>query len=503
MDNLIGIDFGTTNSCAVFNDAGKELVIEASSGQNTMPSVVAANPDGTFIVGSNALKRLIRGRKEEARYVFTNIKREMGRKVPEGEALEEQMDVDEDMNSVFMGPDNVLFTPQLLAGQVLQAIRVAAERRLGKKVKGAVITIPAGYTPDQVEATYEAAEIAGWKRNKITLLSEPEAAAIAYSFDKGSFRRVLVFDMGGGTLDVVLMDTGGDKLTPLSKDGSQHLGGIDFDRRIESFIVEEFLKDTQIDLRSKPISMLKMRPAVEDGKKELTDSESVKVFVEDGALDTEGAGAFIDVKYDLTRIQFEGMVQDLIDRAMDMVKSALADAGVAPEQVQDVVLVGGMTRVPAIRAALSNYFSPKKIRDTISPDTAIARGAAIVAAEKDGRLPDRRSYDQISGHAYGIAGARDEFILFIPKGAEAGTIETRVLSNRAKNQTELPIAVMRGQNKKASTNELIGQHVATILPQPKGSASVELTFEVLPDGSLSVYGQDLDSEERFKVIGAD
>jgi len=500
MDYLIGIDFGTTNSCAVYNDAGKELVIEAASGQNTMPSVVAVNTDGSYLVGQSALKRLIRGRKEEARYVFTNIKREMGRKVPEGEALEEQMDVDEDLNSVFRGPDGPI-APHVLAAQVLSTIKAAAERRIGKKVRGAVITIPAGYSPDQIEATYQAAELAGWKRNKITLLSEPEAAAIAYSFDKGQFRRVLVFDMGGGTLDVVLMDTGADKLTTTGKDGSQWLGGIDFDRRIESYIVDNFKGDTGIDLRDKPISMLKMRPVVEDGKKELTDTDQVKIFIEDGALDTED-GRFMDVKYEISRPQFEGMVQDLIDRAMGLVDSALQSAGVQPEQVQDVVLVGGMTRVPAIREALSKYFSPSKIRDTISPDTAIARGAAIRAAELDGRLVDRRTYDQISAHAYGIAGARDEFILFIPKGADAGTKETRVLSNQKKNQTEIPIAVLQGQNKKASTNTLVGEHHVTILPQAKASANVELTFEVLEDGTLSVYGQDLDSEERFTIIGA-
>ena len=424
MDNLIGIDFGTTNSAAVYNDAGKELTIEAASGQNTMPSVVAVNTDGSFLVGQAALRRLIRGRKEEARYVFSDIKREMGRKVPEGEALEEQHDVDADLNSVFRGPDRN-YTPQELAAEVLKTIRAAAERRIGKKVRGAVITVPAGYTPDQIEATYEAAELAGWKRNKITLLTEPEAAAIAYSFDKGQFRRVLVVDIGGGTSDVVLMDTGSDKLSVLNKASSQHLGGIDFDRRIESYLVENFLNDTGIDLRTKPISMLKMRPVVEDNKKELTDSEAVRIYIEDGALDTEGAGRFVDVKYDLTREQFESMVQDLIDRIMSLVTDTLGGANIPAEQVQDVVLVGGMTRVPAIRKALADMFGLKKIRDTISPDLAIAKGAAIVAAEKDGRLPDRRTYDQVSAHAYGIAGARDEFILFIPKGAEIGRASCR------------------------------------------------------------------------------
>lgn len=501
MDNLIGIDFGTTNSAAVYNDAGKELTIEAASGQNTMPSVVAVNADGSFLVGAAAVKRLIRGRKEEARYVFSDIKRELGRKVPEGEALEEQHDVDADLNSVFRGPDRN-YTPQELAAQVLLTIREAAERRIGKKVRGAVITVPAGYTPDQIEATYEAAEGAGWKRNKITLLTEPEAAAIAYSFDKGQFRRVLVVDIGGGTSDVVLMDTGNDKLSPLGKASSQYLGGIDFDRRIEGYIVDSFKADNGIDLRSKPISMLKMRPVVEDSKKELTDVQATNIFIEDGALDTEGAGQFIDVKYTLTREQFESMTADLVARIVALVDDTLSGAGVAPEQVQDVVLVGGMTRVPAIRKALADIFGVKKIRDTISPDLAIAKGAAIVAAEKDGRLPDRRTYDQISAHAYGIAGPRDEFILFIPKGAEAGTKEVRIVSNQKKNQTEIPIAVLRGQNKKASTNELIGEHRVTILPQARASANIELTFEVLDDGNLSVYGQDLDTEERFSIIGA-
>ena len=501
MDYLIGIDYGTTNSAAVYNDAGKELVIEASSGQNTMPSAVAINADGSFLVGQNALRRLIRGRKEEARYVFTDIKREFGRKVPEGEALEEQHDVDADLNSVFRGPDRN-YTPQELAAEVLRTIKGAAERRIGKKVRGAVITVPAGYTPDQIEATYEAAELAGWKRNKITLLTEPEAAAIAYSFDKGKFRRVLVVDIGGGTSDVVLMDTGSDKLSVLNKASSQYLGGIDFDRRVESYIIDSFDKDHGIDLRTKPISMLKMRPVVEDTKKELTDVESSTIFIEDGALDTEGAGRFVDVKYTLTREQFEGMVQDLIARIVELVNDTLSGAGVEPEQVQDVVLVGGMTRVPAIRKALADMFGLKKIRDTISPDLAIAKGAAIVAAEKDGRLPDRRTYDQVSAHAYGIAGARDQFVLFIPKGADAGTKEVRIVSNQKKNQTEIPIAVLRGQNKKASTNELIGEHRVTILPQARGSANIELTFEVLDDGNLAVYGQNLDTEERFEIIGA-
>jgi len=308
--------------------------------------------------------------------------------------------------------------------------------------------------------------------------------------------------VGGGTSDVVLMDTGSDKLSVLNKASSQYLGGIDFDRRIEGYLVENFQNDTGIDLRTKPISMLKMRPVVEENKKELTDSEAVRIYIEDGALDTEGAGRFVDVKYDLTREQFEGMVGDLIERIMQLVTDTLTGASVAPEQVQDVVLVGGMTRVPAIRKALADMFGLKKIRDTISPDLAIAKGAAIVAAEKDGRLPDRRTYDQVSAHAYGIAGARDEFILFIPKGADAGTKEVRIVSNQKKNQTEIPIAVLRGQNKKASTNELIGEERVTILPQAKGSANIELTFEILEDGNLSVYGQNLDSEERFSIIGA-
>ncbi len=502
MDNLIGVDYGTTNSCAVYNDAGKELVIEASSGHNTLPSVVAVNSDGSFIVGPRAQKRLIHGRKDEARYVFSNIKRELGRKHVEGETLSAQMDIDEDGQTIFVGPGEQLYTPEQLAGEILRTIKEAAERRIGKKVKGAVITIPAGYTPAQMEATLDAAELAGFVRKKVTLLSEPEAAAVAYNFGRKDFRRILVFDMGGGTFDTVLMDYSEGLFKPLKKDGSPMLGGIDFDRRIETFVVDHFESETGIDLRTKPISMLKLAPAVEDGKKELTDGSMVDIYVEDGALDTED-GRFRDVRARLSREQFETMVQDLIDRAMGMVEGVLAAAEVDKQQVQDVVLVGGMTRVPAIRKALADYFGEKKLRDTISPDTAIARGAAIRAAELDGRLVNRTNFDQITSHAYGIAGNRDEFILCVPRGVEYGTKETFLLSNQKKNQAQIPIAVLQGQNKKASTNEVIGSHFVDILPCEKGGANVELTFEVLETGLLKVYGQNLDTEEGFVIIGAD
>ncbi|MEM6898468.1 MAG: Hsp70 family protein [Pseudomonadota bacterium] len=493
----IGIDLGTTNSVAAYHDGLRHELIEVGNGRTMLPSVVAAREeDGRFLVGAQAQKRIVR---RDPRFVYSNIKRQMGQPFVDGEDYGVQIANDGAGERAFVGPNGSLFAPEELSAEILKVLKASAERRLNGKVTGAVITVPAGFENNQVKATMEAAKIAGFKR--VEIMTEPEAAAIAYGFDKGKLSRLVVFDLGGGTFDVVLMNAGGGSVKTIDKDGNASLGGINFDARLINTIADRFQTSTGMDLRDKQIAMMKIAPAAEEAKIDLSSEPETEINVVNVALDTD-SGQMMDVSEEISREEFEASANDLIANAIEIADRMMSRAKRSPRQVDEVVLVGGMTRMPAVRKAVEDYFGSAKIRDSISADHAVAIGAAIRAAEKDKRLTGRASSTDITAMAFGIEIEHNAFAQIIPKGAPYGHVESVMISTSTDDQSVIPIAILQGADPKASSNAVLARYDHKVTPGPAASQTVQLEMMVDENGVLMVAGEDKDSGEKFEVIGA-
>ena len=490
MGKIIGIDLGTTNSCVSVLESGKPRVIENAEGGRTTPSIVAYTDDGEILVGQSAkrqavtnpqntlfaVKRLI-GRRFEDDVVQKDIKM-----VPYQIVKAESGDAWVQVNEEKMAP------PQVSA-EVLRKMKKTAEEYLGEAVTEAVITVPAYFNDSQRQATKDAGRIAGLEVKRI--INEPTAAALAYGMDKAQGdRTVAVYDLGGGTFDISIIEIaevdGEHQFEVLATNGDTFLGGEDFDLRLIEFLADEFKKENSIDLHNDPLALQRLKEAAEKAKIELSSSQQTEVNLPYITADATGPKHLV-VK--LSRSKLESLVEDLVKRSLEPVKIALEDAGLSPSEVQDVILVGGQTRMPMVQQAVAEFFG-KEARKDVNPDEAVAMGASIQGAVLSGDVKDVLLLD-VTPLTLGIETMGGVATPLIEKNTTIPTKKSQVFSTAEDNQTAVTIHVVQGERKQATQNKSLGRFdLADIPPAPRGMPQIEVTFDLDANGILNVSAKD-------------
>ena len=490
MGKIIGIDLGTTNSCVSVLESGKPKVIENAEGGRTTPSIVAYSDDNEILVGQSAkrqavtnptntlfaVKRLI-GRRFEDDVVQKDIKM-----VPYQIVKAESGDAWVQVNDDKMAP------PQVSA-EVLRKMKKTAEEYLGEAVTEAVITVPAYFNDSQRQATKDAGRIAGLEVKRI--INEPTAAALAYGMDKAQGdRTVAVYDLGGGTFDISIIEIaevdGEHQFEVLATNGDTFLGGEDFDLRLIEFLADEFKKENSIDLHNDPLALQRLKEAAEKAKIELSSSQQTEVNLPYITADATGPKHLV-VK--LSRSKLEGLVEDLVKRSLEPVKIALDDAGLSPAEVQDVILVGGQTRMPMVQSAVAEFFG-KEARKDVNPDEAVAMGASIQGAVLAGDVKDVLLLD-VTPLTLGIETMGSVATPLIEKNTTIPTKKSQVFSTAEDNQTAVTIHVVQGERKQATQNKSLGRFdLADIPPAPRGMPQIEVTFDLDANGILNVSAKD-------------
>ena len=490
MGKIIGIDLGTTNSCVAIMEGGEPRVIENSEGDRTTPSIVAYSKDGETLVGQPAkrqaitnpdntlfaIKRLI-GRQYDDDVVQKDIKM-----VPYKIAKAGNGDAWVEVNGKQMSP------PQISA-QTLMKMKKTAEDYLGEEVKEAVVTVPAYFNDSQRQATKDAGRIAGLDVKRI--INEPTAAALAYGMDKrAGDSTIAVYDLGGGTFDISIIEIaetdGEHTFEVLSTNGDTFLGGEDFDLRLIDYLADEFKKEHGMDLHNDPLALQRLKEAAEKAKIELSSAQQTEVNLPYITADASGPKHLVQK---LTRAKFESLVEDLVDRTLGPVKIALKDAGIDTSSVNDVVLVGGQTRMPLVQQKVADYFG-KEARKDVNPDEAVAVGAAIQAAVLAGDVTDVLLLD-VTPLSLGIETLGGVASVLIDKNTTIPTKKTQTFSTADDNQTAVTIHVVQGERKQATQNKSLGRFDLTdIPPAPRGMPQIEVSFDLDANGILNVSAKD-------------
>ncbi len=491
----IAIDLGTTNSAVAYFKDGEIELIESSSGQVLMPSIVSIDNEGKISVGHQALRKLKRERNPE--YVFTNIKRHIGMPYREGEDYGSQI-VNVDGEQYFRGPNDTAYSPTELSAEILKALKAAAEKRLGKKVKNAVITVPASFYSDvhRISATQEAALMAGFKNPIIK--PEPEMAALAFGMLKVKMERLFVYDLGGGTFDAAIGVAAKGSVTMRDNLGDE-LGGSDFDKAVWRYIASSYEQDEGKDLNSQQIAEIKLMPVIEDAKRELSDAEKTVIEAVGIYVDYDSGGTR-DIKYDLSREKFEELTQHLVDKTIDITKRLLERNNKTVREFDQVLLVGGMTRVPAVRKAIEGLFGTKRIQDRENPDLAVVRGAAIAAAQEDNTLPGGYSFSSVTSSAFGLEDKHGRFVVALPRGASPGDVRELLVTTALDGQPHIPIMILQGEaGAKAIECTKVVRHQHNVQPGPARKPRVSVEFMVDESGQVFVTGTDHQTKQTFPI----
>ncbi|MHC1626206.1 MAG: molecular chaperone DnaK [Methanoculleaceae archaeon] len=474
-EKVLGIDLGTTNSCMAIMEGGKPVVIPNAEGGRTTPSVVAFSKDGERLVGSVAKRQAITNPKRTVR----SIKRLMGtsKKVTIGDKA---------------------YTPQEISAMILQKLKRDAEAYLGEDITKAVITVPAYFNDAQRQATKDAGKIAGLE--VLRIINEPTASALAYGIDKEEEATILVYDLGGGTFDVSILSLGDGVFEVKATAGDNHLGGDDFDARLIDYLVEEFRRKEQIDLRNDPIAMQRLRDAAENAKKEL--SSTMKTNINLPYITTDASGPkFLDV--DITRAQFEKMIADLVEKTIGPIKQALSDAGLTPEDIDHVLLVGGSTRIPYVQQQVMKVMGKEPFKG-INPDEVVAIGAAIQGGVLTGETKDVLLLD-VTPLTLSIETLGGIATPLIERNTTIPTRKSQIFSTAADNQTAVEIHVVQGERKLARDNHSLGRFQLTnIPPAPRGVPQIEVTFDIDANGIVNVSAKDLGTgnEQSITIKGS-
>lgn len=491
MSKIIGIDLGTTNSCVAVMEAGKPKVIHSAEGENIIPSVV--NPIKN-IVGRVAKRQAIVNPKE----TIFSIKRLMGRKFSDAEV---QRDIKWLPYTIKEGRNNMAvvevegheYTPQEISAMILQKIKADAESYLGEKVTEAVITVPAYFDDAQRQATKQAGEIAGLNVQRI--INEPTAAALAYGLEKSQSQTIAVYDLGGGTFDISILELGEGVFEVKSTNGDTHLGGDDFDRIIIDFLVGEFKKEQGIDLKSDRQALQRLRDGAEKAKIELSSSMETDISLPFITADSSGP-KHLETK--LSRAKLEALVKDLIDKTFAAVKAALKDAKLEAKNIDEVVLVGGMTRMPAVQKSVQEFFG-KEPHKGINPDEVVAVGAAIQAGVLGGEVKSVLLLD-VTPLTLGIETLGGVRTPLIERNSTIPTSKTEVFSTAADNQTQVEINVLQGEREMASDNKSLGRFILDgIPPAPRGVPQIEVSFDIDANGILNVSAKDKATNKQQKI----
>ena len=483
MGKIIGIDLGTTNSCVAVLEGGEPTVINSSEGGRTTPSIVGFAKDGERLVGQAAKRQAVTNPENT---VFS-IKRFMGRMFNEveNEIKEVPYKVNKNKNgSIEVKAGDKSYTPPEIGAMVLQKLKQTAEEHLGTTVTDAVITVPAYFNDSQRQATKDAGKIAGLNVKRI--INEPTAASLAYGLDKKKDETIAVFDLGGGTFDISILELGDGVFEVKSTNGDTHLGGDDFDQKIMNWIADEFKKSDGIDLKKDAMALQRLREASEAAKKELSTSKQTEINLPFITADSSGPK---HLNLTLTRAKFEKLVADLVERTIDPCVKAIKDAGLSPSEINEVVLVGGSTRIPKIQEKVKEIFE-KEPNHSVNPDEVVALGAAIQGGVLAGDVDDILLLD-VTPLSLGIETLGSVSTKLIERNTTIPTKKSQVFSTAADNQTTVEIHVLQGEREMAVDNKTIGRfHLDGIPPAPRGVPQVEVTFDIDANGILNVSAKD-------------
>ncbi|GIX38404.1 MAG: chaperone protein DnaK [Silanimonas sp.] len=503
MGKIIGIDLGTTNSCVAVMEGGNVKVIENAEGDRTTPSIVAFTKDGETIVGASAKRQAVTNPKN----TFYAVKRLIGRKFTDPEV---KKDIDlvpygivahDNGDAWVVTADGKKMAPQQISAEVLAKMKKTAEAYLGEPVTEAVITVPAYFNDSQRQATKDAGRIAGLEVKRI--INEPTAAALAYGLDKGDAkdRKIAVYDLGGGTFDVSIIEIanvdGEKQFEVLATNGDTFLGGEDFDKRVIDYLVEEFQKEQGIDLRKDPLALQRLKDAAERAKIELSSSQQTEVNLPYITADASGP-KHLNIK--LTRAKLEALVDDLIKKSIEPCRIALNDAGLRPSDITEVILVGGMTRMPKVQQAVAEFFG-KEPRKDVNPDEAVAVGAAIQGGVLGGSVKDVLLLD-VTPLSLGIETLGGVMTKIIEKNTTIPTRASQVFSTAEDNQSAVTVHVLQGEREQARYNKSLAKFdLAGIEPAPRGMPQIEVTFDIDANGILHVSAKDKKTgkEQRIEI----
>ncbi|UDG79428.1 Chaperone protein DnaK [Candidatus Ecksteinia adelgidicola] len=499
MGKIIGIDLGTTNSCVAIMDGRKARVLENSEGDRTTPSIIAYTQDGEILVGQLAKRQAITNPKN----TLFAIKRLIGRRFEDEEAQRDKdimpyKIIKANNGDAWLEVKNKKIAPPQISAEVLKKMKKTAEDYLGEPVSAAVITVPAYFNDTQRQATKDAGRIAGLEVKRI--INEPTAAALAYGLDKEvGNRTIAVYDLGGGTFDISIIEidnVDGEKtFEVLATNGDTHLGGEDFDSRLIHYLVEEFKKEQGIDLYNDPLAMQRLKEAAEKAKIELSSAHQTDLNLPYITADASGP-KHINIK--ITRAKLESLVEDLVSRSIKPLEVALKDAKLSVSDIQDVILVGGQTRMPMVQKKVATFFG-KEPRKDVNPDEAVAVGAAVQAGVLAGDVTDVLLLD-VTPLSLGIETMGSVMTPLITKNTTIPAKHSQIFSTAEDNQSAVTIHVLQGERKRASDNKSLGQfNLDGIQPAPRGMAQIEVTFDIDADGILHVSAKDKKTGREQKI----
>lgn len=499
MNKIIGIDLGTTNSAVAVMRGGKAEIIPSAEGNRTIPSVIAVNKNNERLVGQLAKRQAVTNPEN----TIFSVKRFIGRSFDDPET---QKDVKAMPYKMKKGNGGVLiemggkdYTPPEISAMLLQKIKADAEKYLGEEVKEAVITVPAYFNDGQRQATKDAGQIAGLEVKRI--INEPTAAILAYGLDKNDKKneKVVVYDLGGGTFDVSVLDIGdseGEAVFEVkASTGDTHLGGDDFDQRIIDWIAEEFKKDQGVDLTNDPLALQRLKEAAEKAKQELSSSIETEINIPFVTADESGPKHLV---MKLSRSKLEELIGDLVERTIAPIKQALKDSGIDKKDIDEIILVGGMTRMPLVRNKVKDFFG-KELNHSVNPDEAVAIGAAIQAGVLQGDVKDILLLD-VTPLSLGLETLGGVATKLIEKNTTIPTNKTQVFSTAADNQTSVEINIVQGEREMAVDNKTLGKFILDgIPPSPRGVPQVEVSFDIDANGILNVSAKDKASGKEQKI----
>src|SRR3984893_4017597 len=497
MAKVLGIDLGTTNSVVAIMEAGEPTVLENAEGSRLTPSVVAVNPKtGERLVGQVARRQAITNPEN----TIFSVKRFMGRKFDDAEVQKALKFVPYKVAKASNGDIRVVlngkeYSPPEVSAMILQKLKADAEAKLGEKITQAVITVPAYFNDSQRQATKDAGRIAGLE--VLRIINEPTAASLAYGLDKqGKDEVIAVYDLGGGTFDISILSVGEGVFEVKATNGDTFLGGDDFDQRIIDWIVDEFKKDQGIDLRQDRMALQRLKEAAEKAKIELSSTQSTEVNLPFITADASGPK---HLSLPLSRAKLEQLVGDLIQRTKGPVQQALKDAGVSPSDINEVVLVGGQTRMPAVQDMVKQVFS-KEPHKGVNPDEAVAIGAAIQAGVLKGEVKDILLLD-VTPLSLGVETQGGVMTVLIPRNTTIPTSKTETFSTAADAQTSVEVHVLQGERPLASENKSLGRFMLDgILPAPRGAPQIDVTFDIDANGILHVTAKDKATGKEQRVV---